>query len=412
MIGAERSNHAVPLIFREGSPLRIRPLLSLLGIAVLALAPLTARAQSPQPIVIPVIISLTGTASFIGKSDQVSLNLLEAITNKSGGIDHRPIKFDYLDDGSSPQTGVQLANQVIASRANVIVGPTLTQQCNAVAALVQASGPANYCLSPGLNPPANGYIWSSSVSLKDSIAATIRYFRARGLTRMAILSSTDATGQEADRDWDLARANPANKGIEYVAREHFNLSDVSVSAQMARIKAANPQVLLTWTVGPAFGTELHAISDVGLDVPIFASNGDMIVEQLNGYKAFTPKELIFSAVLPLAPGSVANGPVKDQQNVYFKAFKGAGVVPNFPNTLAWDPALIVIDALKHTGPNATAAQIKDYINGLHGFAGIDGIYDFRDGTQHGIGENAVIMVKWNSGNGTFSAVSKRSGYIK
>lgn len=33
------------------------------------------------------------------------------------------------------------------------------------------------------------------------------------------------------------------------------------------------------------------------------------------------------------------------------------------------------------------------------------------GTQHGIGENAVIMVKWNSENDTFSALSKRSGQI-
>jgi branched-chain amino acid transport system substrate-binding protein len=138
----------------------------------------------------------------------------------------------------------------------------------------------------------------------------------------------------------------------------------------------------------------------------------MIVEQLAGYKAFMPKELIFSAVLPLAPGSVSAGPVKDAQNVYFKAFKGANVIPNFPNTLAWDPALIVIDALKHVGPNATAAQIKDYINTLHGFAGINGIYDFRDGSQHGIGENAVIMVKWNPDGSTFNAVSKRSGHSK
>lgn len=391
--------------------MRFRSLISLLAAAAFFIAPLGARAAD-GPITIPVIISLTGGASFIGKSDQVSLQLLEALTNKAGGIDHRQVHFQYLDDGSNAQTGVQLANQVIASKANVVIGPTLTQQCNAVAALVQANGPANFCLSPGLNPPAGGYIWSSSVSLKDAIAATVRYFRERGLTRMAILSSTDATGQEADRDWELARSNPQNKGVEFVAKEHFNLSDVSVSAQMTRIKAANPQVLLTWTVGPAFGTELHGIADAGLDIPIFASNGDMVVEQLNGYKTFTPKELIFSAVLPLAPASVGAGPVKDQQKTYFAAFKAAGVVPNFPNTLAWDPALIVLDALKHVGPDAPAEKIKDYINGLHGFAGINGIYDFRDGSQHGIGENAVIMVKWNPDNATFSAISKRSGHLK
>ena len=392
--------------------MRPRSLLSFVLAAGFVLAPLGLRADTPAPLTIPVIISLTGSASFIGKDDQQSLQLIEAMVNKTGGIDHHPMHFQYLDDGSQAQTGVQLANQVIQSKSASVVGPTLTQQCNAIAPLVQAAGPANFCLSPGLNPPANGYIWSSSVSLKDCIAVTIRYLRLRGLTRLAILSSTDATGQEADRDYDLAKANPANKGIEFVAKEHFNLSDVSVSAQLSRIKAANPQALLTWTVGPAFGTELHGISDVGLDIPILASNGVMVHAQLAQYKAFMPKELLFNGVLVYGHDQLSSGPVKTAQTAYLKAFKEAGIVPDFPHTLAWDPALIVIEAYKKLGVNATAAQIKEYINTLHGYAGINGIYDFRDGTQHGIGENGVIMTRYDNATSDFVTASKRSGYLK
>ena len=98
--------------------------------------------------------------------------------------------------------------------------------------------------------------------------------------------------------------------------------------------------------------------------------------------------------------------------MYLKAFKAAGLTPNFPNTLSWDPALIILDALRHLGDNPTAAQFRDYINALHGFAGINGIYDFRDGTQHGVGQNAVVMVQWNPTDQTFTAVSNRSGHVK
>src|ERR1700749_3442328 len=125
-----------------------------------------------------------------------------------------------------------------------------------------------------------------------------------------------------------------------------------------------------------------------------------------------PKELLFSAVLTFGRASLGNGPVKDAQTVYFNAFKSAGLTPNFPNTLAWDPALIVFDAFRHLGDNATAAQLREYINGLHGFAGINGIYDFRDGSQHGVGQNGVVMVRWNPASQTFAAVSKRSGHLK
>jgi hypothetical protein len=52
------------------------------------------------------------------------------------------------------------------------------------------------------------------------------------------------------------------------------------------------------------------------------------------------------------------------------------------------------------------------LSGLHGWAGINGIYDFRDGTQHGVGQNAIMMCRWNLETSTFSPVSKRGGYLQ
>jgi branched-chain amino acid transport system substrate-binding protein len=378
------------------------------------LSPSLLVAQTPAPIVIPAILSLTGYGAFPSQGDKQSMTLIEAYVNKHGGIgpDHRPIHFDITDDGSNPQVAVQLQNQILASKAPLMLGPGLTQQCNAVTALVRDNGPTQYCLSPAIHPAPGGFIFSTSVSLEDDIIVNVRYLRLRGFTRIAILSSTDATGQEADRDYDVAKALPENKSIEFVAREHFNLSDVSVAAQATRIKAANPQAILTSTVGPAFGTELHGISDAGLNVPVVASNGDMVEAQIASYKTFLPKELLFPGVLASVQDAVTAGPVKDAQTIYFDAFKAAGLKPQFPNTLGWDPTMIAVDALRHLGPNATPQQYRDYINSLHSWAGINGIYDFRDGKGHGIGQNAVIMMAYDAQAGDFKQVSKRSGYLK
>ena len=394
--------------------MRIRSLISLAAAIALLLTgvPAALRAQAPAPIVIPVIASLTGAASFIGKSDQQSLQLIEALVNRQGGINHRPIHFQYYDDGTNPQTVVQIANQIIATKAPIVIGPTLTQQCLAVAPLFKDNGPADYCLSPAVAPAPGGYIWSTSISAQNLNLVAVRYLRERGLKRLAIISSTDATGQEADRNWAHAKSLPENRDVEYVAHEHFNLNDVSIGAQMARVKAANPQAILTFTVGAGFGTELHGIYDSGIDVPVYVSNGDMIVEQLAGYKSFMPKELLFSAVLAFNRNSLSAGPVRDAIDVFLKAYKDAGLTPNFPNTLSWDPAMIILDGYRKLGDNATAAQFREFINTLHGFAGINGIYDFRDGTQHGVGENGVVLVRYNPANDTFVPVSKRSGHLK
>ena len=394
--------------------MRIRSLAAAVLAAGALVLPSMLTAQTAAPIKIPAILSLTGYGAFPSQGDKQSMLLIQEYVNKHGGIgpDHRPIEFDITDDGSNPQTAVQLQNIILASKAPLMLGPGLTQQCNAVTSLVKDNGPTQYCMSPAIHPAPGGFIFSTSVSLEDDIIVNVRYLRQRGFTRIAILSSTDATGQESDRDYDVAKALPENKSIEYVAREHFNLSDVSVAAQVTRIKAANPQAILTSTVGPAFGTELHGIADAGLDVPVVASNGDMVGQQIASYKTFLPKELLFPGVLASVSTAVSAGPVKDAQSIYFKAFKDAGVKPEFPNTLGWDPTMIAVDALRHLGPNATPQKYRDYINSLHSWAGINGIYDFRDGKGHGIGQNAVIMMVYDAANGDFKQVSKRSGLLK
>ena len=57
---------------------------------------------------------------------------------------------------------------------------------------------------------------------------------------------------------------------------------------------------------------------------------------------------------------------------------------------------IAVDALRHLGTNATADQIHDYVEGLHGFAGIQGVYDFRNGDQRGLGDAANALFRWDA----------------
>src|SRR6185437_9026225 len=126
--------------------------------------------------------------------------------------------------------------------------PNLVAMCNAVTPLVK-SGPVMYCLSPGIHPPAGSFAFTSSVSTIDLSRALLRYFRGRGWTRIALMTSTDASGQDAERGIDGNLALPENKGVKVVAREHFNTTDVSVAAQIENIKAAKPQAFIAWSTG-------------------------------------------------------------------------------------------------------------------------------------------------------------------
>ncbi len=381
--------------------------LSLFAIFLLAFegAGVPARAYD-----INVILPLTGGASFLGKEEQKALQLAEPLLNTTGGIQGQPVHFEFYDDQSNPQTGVQLSNRVIGAKPAVVMGSSLVAVCNAMAPLMQ-DGPALYCFSPGIHPPAGSYVFTSSVSTLDLADAMIRYFRLKGWTRLAFMTSADATGQDAEHGLDEVVGRPENKDITVVERAHFNTTDVSVAAQIEHIKAANPQALIAWSTGTPIATVFKGIIQAGLDIPIGTTNGNMTYAQMNQYAAFLPKRLYIAApewvqhdgVIKLDPA------VEAAQARFFDAFKAANAKPDIAATLAWDPVMIVVDALQHLGPNASAQQVRDYIAALKGFAGINGIYDFTKIPQRGLDVQAAIVTLWSPTAQTWQLVSKPTG---
>ena len=382
---------------------------------VLALASIPGPAvrAADEPFRIDAILSQTGPAAFLGATETKSLAILEGVLNKQGGINGRPIHFVVSDDGSAPPTAVNIFNTINQRKPAAFIGTGFTATCNAIQPLVRDHGPIMYCLSPSLTPVPGGFGFAGSVWTYYLARVMLRYYRERHWNRVALITSTDASGSEFNNAFGYALSLPENSGVTLVDSERFNTADVSVAAQMAKIKAANPDTIITWTAGNGFGVLLHGIQDGGLTMPVSACNCNMINAQLAQYKSFMPKELYFPGVRPIVQGAVAKGPIRDAQTVFFNAMKAAGVEkPDMADILPWDPALLIVDAYKHVGLNATADQLRDYLLHLHGFAGINGIYDFRDNSNRGIGENNAEMTRYDPDRGVFVAVSKAGGGLK
>jgi branched-chain amino acid transport system substrate-binding protein len=365
------------------------------------------------PYEINVVVSQTGSGAFLGTHETAALGVLEKVVNAHGGINGRPLHFAFQDDQTAPAVAVQLTNGLIAKRVPVIIGSSLAATCSAMASLVEKTGPVEYCVSPIIRGAPGGYVYSASAG-SDSIAAVLaRFYREHNWTRIALITSTDASGSDFEKQFDLALALPENRSMRLLDREHFNTADLSVAAQMARIKASGAQALITFATGTPLGTLLHGVHDAALDIPVSASGGNMIYEQLAGYKGFTPRQLFFAATRGVAPDALLRpGPIKDAQKVYFAAFKAAGIRPDFASSLVWDPGMIIVSALRAIGPDASAAQLHDWMQKLHSWAGIDGIYDFRDNSQRGIGQNAMIVYRWDDSTGSFAVASHAAGHLK
>ena len=378
--------------------------------ALFAIAPANVRAAEPYNI--NVILSLTGYAAFLGNQEAVALHALETVWNKKGGVHGRPIKFLIQDDASNPQNAVQLANAMIAQHAQIILGPTLTSNCDAIYSKVKDSGPVLYCFTPALHAAPGSYGFSAGASTADISTAAIRFYRGSGFTRIALISSTDSSGADGENVVLRSMALPENKSMTLVANEHFGIADVSVGAQIARIKAANPQVIIAWTTGTPTGTVLRALHDAGLDVPVQLNAGNIVRAQLRGYATFAPTNLYLPGFRFMTPDMVANGPLKQAQQAFFAAMKTENVSPpEVSHSLAYDPTTVVLNILQRLPVDATAAQIHDALETTHSIAGVNSILDYRDGSQRGVPISAVVIIRWDGAKETYIPVSKPGGDV-
>jgi branched-chain amino acid transport system substrate-binding protein len=385
-----------------------RRALAIAGTVLCTLAPAAISPAPADPYEINVITPLTGIGAFIGKNEAAALALVEKNVNDAGGIRGRQIKFVVQDDQSSPQVAVQLLNGLVAKHVPIVLGSTLAAMCSAMLPLID-NGPVDYCFSSAVHPPRGSYMYSGNLSTTDLIAILVRYYREKGWKKLALIVTTDASGQDGEHGVDTALAAPENKGLTLVDREHFNGSDLSVTAQMARIKASGAQALIVYAAGTPLGTVLHAVADGGVDLPVGTTSANLSYEAMKQFASFLPKTLLFVAPPGVAYDALPAGPLKNVVHTFVDSSKAAGLHADIGLIAAWDPAIITVAALKQIGFGITAPQMKDYIDRLHDFPGVYGVYDFRDGSQRGLAPSNGIVVRWDPARDYWTPVSSFGG---
>jgi branched-chain amino acid transport system substrate-binding protein len=196
-----------------------------------------------------------------------------------------------------------------------------------------------------------------------------------------------------------------------VEHPHFNASDLSVTAQLERIKASGAQALIAWTTGAQIATVFKGVAQAGLDIPIATSPGNQQFQQLAQYVSFLPKQLLIpSASYPEHNGIITLDPrIEKVQHEMYALLKSANLKPDNATGTSWDPALLVVGALRKLGPAATAEQIRDYLANLVDFPGVDGLYNFKKVPQRGVDIDSVVIITYDAKDQRWVWLSKPGG---
>ncbi len=379
--------------------------------ALVAASAVPARAAE-APYDLNVVLPLTGGGAFLGKAEADALKVAEKVINEHGGIHGRPLHVIFHDDQTSPQVAVQLTNQIIATHPAVILGSTLSGICNAMAPLVEAEGPVMYCFSPSIRTKPGGYVFTSQIDSHDQQRALLTYFRAKGWKRIALITTTDSSGQDAEKNITALVKEPEFKDVILVANEHFAPSDVTVTAQIATMEAGKPQAIISWATAAAGATVFRGLKQAGIDLPTAPSGSNMTLQQMVDYAAFLPKQVYFGSGEWAADGDPRLGVPADvvaQQKLFFSSMKTIGVYPNSGIDLGWEPICVVADALNHVPAGASAKQLHDFMISWQGHVGAEGQYDFKKTPQRGLDIDNAIVVRWDGAKKEWHLVSKLRG---
>jgi branched-chain amino acid transport system substrate-binding protein len=206
------------------------------GAALLLLAS-SASAQ----IKVGVTISTTGPAAAIGGPSKNAMLLWPK------EIAGQKVEYIILDDGSDPTNAVRNARKLTAEeKVDVIVGPNTTPNALALLDVIAETSTPMITLaaSASIVEPVEGKrTWAFKIPQNDSHMSTIltQHMAENGIKTVGFIGFSDSYGEGWWREFSkLAEL----RKIKIVASERYARNDTSVTGQILKIMAQQPDAVL------------------------------------------------------------------------------------------------------------------------------------------------------------------------
>ena len=373
--------------FLVGTPLVAAALA--LGLAV---APAVAQVK------IGVTLSTTGPAVSLGIPEKNTIALLpKTIAGKS-------IDYIVLDDASDTSTAVVNTRRLIAeSRVDAIIGSTTTPNTLAmIDPIAEGETPVISLASSAriIEPMSPKKAWMFKTPQTDTmmVLAILEHAAGKGLHSMGYIGFNDALGEAFYAEFEKFAS--ARK-VSIVASERFAPRDTSVTAQVLKIVATNPDMVVIGASGTPAVLPAKALAERGYKGAVYFNHGVANPDFLRvGGKeiegAYVPTSpVVVAAALP------ADHPAKAQALDYVKRYEaanGAGTASAF-GAYTWDAGLLLQQAipvaLKRAQPGTREfrAALREALEGIHDLHVSNGVVNMSKTDHLGLDQRARVIVR-------------------
>lgn len=366
----------------------------MLAIALLGFS-LTAYAD----VKVGVILAGSGPAASLGIPEK---NLFNLLPDTLGG---EPVQYIILDDASDTTQSVKLARKLVEEEnVDLLIGSSTVPTSISVAGVASELKTPQLALAP-MSIDTKQNRWSYAVPQPTTIMmkSVADHMKADGIKTIGYLGFSDSWGEMV-----LAGLKPGldEANIKVVASERYGRTDTSVTGQILRIVAANPEAVVLGGTGTPAVLPQATLRDRGYKGPIYHNTGVINRDFLR-----VGGNAVEGAYAPTGPVMVAeqlddSNPIKKAALEFtqvYEAKHGKGSRDAFA-AYAWDAYRLADEAVAAAVKSATPgtaqfrAALRDALESNKEVVGSHAIYNMTNTDHTGVDQRASVLVQVDKGD--------------
>ena len=368
-------------------------------LASLALAGALAAAGAHAEITVGVSLGVTGPGASLGIPYK---NAFQLVPKTLGG---EPVRYVILDDESKPDNAAKNARKFVAEdKVDVMMGSNGVPSAVAMTQVAAETKTPMIALTP--MPPLAGERahWAFVVPQTTELmmGAVVQDMKKRGVKTVGYIAFSDTWG---DLMYNAMEKLAPEGGYKLVTNERYGRADTSVTGQVLKIIAANPDAVVVGGSGSPGATPQIALRERGYKGPIYHNHGTVNLAFIQ-----TAKKSAEGVVAPTGPLIVAEElpddfPTKKVSLDFVKRYE-AEFGPESRNAFAgysYDGVAVlnaaVPAALKKAKPGTPEfrAALRDALENVRDVVGTHGLYNMTPSDYNGLDERARVLVQVRDG---------------
>ena len=357
-------------------------------------------AQAQTPVKIGSILSVTGPAAFLGEDMKAGMELAVDEINQKGGVLGRKIDWTFYDAESQTQKGLTATRRLLdQDKVDMIVGGgNMSGMAIAMLGLTEKADIPFMSTEGAMDivMPVAERKWTFKSTADDEqvMERLADYFAKKGIKKIAFLGDSSGFGQSAAVQ---LKKVAQRRGLE-VMYETFNPSDTDMMPQLGKIKSANVQAIVCWTVTPAGVVFLKQAQQLGLDKLALIHSYGFVDQRYMKLAGDAAKNLLLVSVkFPVGADLPDADPQKARIDALTKAFEAK--FKRKPNQFAaqtYDAIYLMRTAIEKAG-GTDRAKVRDALEGIHDWQGVGGVFNFGKERHSGLSKDDLVLVNYRDG---------------